>query len=218
MRGVSQRLGLALGFVIVSACALACGANGNYTRSAYGTEGGYSMGHVYAKPPTPLVARKITRPLYIVLDEARVRDGWRISTPTCQVDSDDCEKFVLYDMHLFVKRDLQRLLSNYFARVEVVPAGTVIRGPHVIADVKIDDIRLRNVQRGALLHTFIDMTWGIAMRRNEDKDYAFSYATTSSSNDTYATFEAGLVQLVENSLGAMSEKWTQSGSLERFYE
>lgn len=217
MRGVSTRLFVALGFVTLSAGALACGP-ANYGRSAYGTEGGYSMGHVYAKPPTPLVARKVTRPLYVVLDDARVRDGWRISTPGCEVQSDDCEKFVLYDVQLFVKRDLQRLLGNYFSRVEVIPPGKTIQGPHVVADVKIDDIKLRNVQRGALVHTFIDMTWGIAMRRGEDADYAFSYAATSSSNDTYPTFEAGLTQLVENSLGAMSEKWTESGSLERFYE
>jgi hypothetical protein len=205
-------------FAALVGMATACGPNGNYTRSAYGTEGGYSMTHVYAKPATPLVARKFARPLYIVLDETRVRDGWRIATADCQTGSEDCEKFVLYDVRLFVRRDLQRMLSNYFSRVEVVPPGQPITGPHVVADVKIDDIKLRTLQRGMLAYTFIDMTWGIAMRRSEDADYAFSYAATSSSNDTYPTFEAGLVQLVENSLGAMTEKWTASGTMARFYD
>lgn len=215
---MKSRTLLALGVATAMAWSLACGGPSNYGRSAYGTEGGYSMGHVYAKPATPLVARKIARPLYIVLDDARVRDGWRISTPDCEVGGDDCEKFALYDAQLFVRRDLVRLLSNYFSRVEVIPPGKAVQGPHVIADVKVDDMKLRNVQRGALVHTFIDMTWSLAMRRGEDKDYAFSYAATSSSNDTYPTFEAGLVQLVENSLGAMSAKWTESGTLEKFYD
>ena len=215
---MSPRTLLAFGVVTAFAFGPACGPPSNYGRSVNGTEGGYSMGHVYAKPATPLVARKIARPLYIVLDDARVRDGWRISTPDCEVGGDDCEKFVLYDAQLFVRRDLVRLLSNYFSRVEVIPPGKPVQGPHVLADVKIDDIKLRNVQRGALVHTFIDMTWSLAMRRGEDRDYAFSYAATSSSNDTYATFEAGLVPLVESSLGAMSAKWTESGTLERFYD
>lgn len=203
---------------VTLASAFACGPPANYGRSAYGTEGGYSMGHVYAKPPAPLVARKIARPLYIVLDDMRVRNAWRISTPGCEIGGDDCEKFALYDAQLFVRRDLVRLLSNYFSHVEVIAPGATVKERHVLADVKIDDIKLRNVQRGPLLHTFIDMTWSLAMRRGEDADYAFSYAATASSNDTYSSFEAGLAQLVENSLGAMSAKWTESGTLARFYD
>ena len=99
--------------------------------------------------------------------------------------------------------------------MEVIAPNVRPEGPHVIADVKVDEIKLRSVQRGMLTHVFIDMTWGIAMRRSEDADYVFSYAATSSSNDTYPTFEAGLVQLVENSLGEMTKKWTESEGFER---
>ncbi len=203
---------------LLAALVVACGPPANYGRSVYGTEGGYSMGHVYAKPPTPLVARKSSRPLYIVLDDGKVRDAWRVSTPDCEVDAEGCEKFVVYDMQLFVRRDLTRLFANYFPKVEVVPSTAKLQGSYVVADVKIDALKLRNVQRGNLAFTFIDLTWGIAMRRSEDADYGFSYAATSSSNDTYPTFEAGLVQLVENSLGSMSEKWTESGSFDAFIQ
>ncbi len=213
MPGVKSRLLLLAALAVTVAC-----GGGNYARSVNGTEGGYSMAHVYAKPPTPLVARKSPRPLYIVLDDARVRDGWRISTPDCEVQADSCEKFVLYDAQLFVKRDLQHALANYFSRVEVIAPNVHPQGPHVLADVKIDEIKLRTLQTGMLTYTFIDMTWALAMRRSEDADYAFSFAATSSSNDSYPTFEAGLVQLVENSLASMTKKWGESGSFERFLE
>ncbi|MDB5212686.1 MAG: hypothetical protein JWO86_613, partial [Myxococcaceae bacterium] len=57
---------------VVVALSVGCGA-GNYGRSVNGTQGGYSLTNVHAKPASLLIAQKIERPLYIVLDPARVK-------------------------------------------------------------------------------------------------------------------------------------------------
>ena len=57
--------------------------------------------------------------------------------------------------------------------------------------------------------TLIELTWGFAMRENEQADSAYSFAGTAASNDSYPTFEAGLGTLVENAIPPMLKKWTE---------
>ena len=76
--------------LLVSSLVVGCGGS-NYGRSAYGTKGGYSLDNVQAKPANLMVARKIERPLYIVLDPARVKDVWDLSTPACEVNGPGCK-------------------------------------------------------------------------------------------------------------------------------
>jgi hypothetical protein len=202
--------------LLVSVIALTFGcAAGNYTRSVNGTVGGYSMKNVHAKPPSLMVARKIQRPLYIVLDASKVKDTWPIATAACATGGMGCEHFNLFDVQQFVRRDLQSAMQNYFSRVDVVTSEAELpKTPHVVADVKIDDIRLDALVRGALTYQLIEMTWGFAMRGSDQQEYAYSFAGTSSSNDSYPTFEAGCAQLVENAIPAMLKKWTESGGIE----
>jgi hypothetical protein len=202
---------------MVLAGAVMVGCGGNYAKSVNGTEGGYSFKNVTSTPANLMVARKIDRPLYIVLDPARVKNEWEMATPACEVGGAGCEHFKLFDVHEFVRRDLKASLLNYFSRVEVVAPGALPpTGAFVVADVKIDAIKLRQVVAGRLTYTMIQMTWGFAMRKSEDKDYGFSFAGTAESSESYPTFEAGCGQLVEHAIPAMLKKWTEGGGIEKF--
>jgi hypothetical protein len=194
----------------------ACGGSRNYARSAYGTQGGYSMKNVKAKPLSLMVAKKVARPLYIVLDSARVKSEFELETAGCAVARPDCERFKLMDVQSFVTRDLKSTMETYFTSVEIVPSAAAIpAAPHVVADVKIDDIRLNGLVRGPLTYSLIEMTWGFALRPSEQTEYSYSFAGTAASNDSYPTFEAGVATLVENALPAMLKKWTEEGGFDR---
>jgi hypothetical protein len=190
-------------------------ATGNYSRSVHGTAGGYSMLNARPKPISLMVARKITRPLYIVLDASKVKDTWPIETSGCATGSMGCERFQLLNVQAIVRRDLKAAMENYFSRVEVVDSPANLPSTaHVVGDVKIDDIRLNALVRGSLTYQLIEMKWGFALRKNEQADYAYSFAGSASSNDSYPTFEAGCAQLVENAIPAMLKKWTEEGGIE----
>lgn len=205
----STCLALAL-FALTAGCAA-----GNYGRSVYGTVGGYSMRNVHSTPPSLMVARKIQRPLYIVLDASKVKDTWTLATASCATGAAGCEHFKLIDFQEFVRRDLRATMTNYFSRVEVVDSPQALPNtPHVVADVKVDDIRLNALVRGYLTYQLIEMTWGFALRGSDQQEYAYSFAGTATSNDSYPTFEAGCAQLVENAIPAMLKKWTESGGIE----
>ena len=205
-----RRLALAC-FALTAGCA----GSGNYTRSVYGTVGGYSMRNVHATPPSLMVAHKIQRPLYIVLDTSKVKDSWPLETAACATGASGCERFNLTELQEFVRRDLRAAMANYFSRVEVVESPQALPAtPHVVADVKVDDIRLNALVRGYLTYQLIEMTWGFALRGSDQQEYAYSFAGTASSNDSYPTFEAGCAQLVENAIPAMLKKWTEGGGIE----
>jgi hypothetical protein len=197
--------------------AMSCATPGNYTRSAFGTEGGYSLKNAKPRPMSLMVAQKVERPLYLVVDATKVKDTWPLETSGCAVSASACEHFNLLDMQQFVRRDLKAALENYFVRVEVVDSAAALPAtPHFVADVKIDDVRLNALVRGALTYQLIEMTWAFAMRGNEQAEYAYSFAGTAQSNDSYPTFEAGCGTLVENAIPAMLKRWTESGGVEAF--
>ena len=202
--------------IYLALVALACGcASGNYTRSVNGTVGGYSMRNVKPTPPSLMVAHKISRPLYIVLDASRVKDTWPLETAACATGASGCEHFKLMDFQEFVRRDLKATMANYFSSVEVVDSAAALpKTPHVVADVKVDNVHLNALVRGYLTYQLIEMTWGFALRGSDQQEYAYSFAGTASSNDSYPTFEAGCAQLVENAIPAMLKKWTEGGGIE----
>jgi hypothetical protein len=203
-------------FALCAIAATGC-ATGNYSRSVYGTTGGYSLANAKPKPPSLMVAHKIDRPLYVVLDSGKVKDSWPLETAACATNSMGCEHFNLLEAQTFVRRDLKAAMENYFSSVEVVDSPTALPGtPHVVADVKVDDIRLNALVRGALTYQLIEMNWGFALRPNEVSEYVFSFAGTAESNDSYPTFEAGCGTLVENAISAMLKKWVEGGGLDQF--
>lgn len=186
-------------------------ATGNYTRSTFGTEGGYSLANARPKPPVMMVGRKIDVPLFIVLDAGRVKDTWDLETAACATNGPGCERFKLFDAHTFVRRDLKAAMENYFSRVELVDSAQALpQTPHIVADVRVDDFRLNALHRGALTYQLIEMTWGFGLRPSDQDDYLYSFAGTSQSNDSYPTFEAGCATLVENALTAMLKPWVEA--------
>lgn len=204
--------------VLLSASLFAC-HRGNYTRSVYGTKGGYSLKHTTPRPPSLLVARKVARPLYIVLDPKQVKDTYALATEGCQApeldDVQKCEYFKLFDVQTFVRRDLKLAMQHYFSSVEVVRAGEPLPDrPHIFANVKVDGFGLRTIYKGGVAHTIIEMTWAFAMRPGEEKDYAFSFAGVARSSDTYATFEAGCTTLIEAAITMLVDKWSKHQGLQ----
>lgn len=167
----------------------------------------YSLTNAQPKPPSLLVAKKIQRPLYLVLDPARVKDAWEMKG--------DGGKFMLEEFQAFVRRDLKNAMQAYFERVEVVKAGDAIPpGPHVIGDVKVDKVALHDLTTGRLTYTAIEMTWSFALRPSESQEYAFSFGGTATSSDSYPTFEVGCAQMVESAIGGMLSKWTDKGGMD----
>jgi hypothetical protein len=99
------------------------------------------------------------------------------------------------------------------------PSGTRSRfGLRALATVEVNSrlglSRFHPLVRGALTYQLIEMTWAFALRRSEDTDFAYSFAGTATSADSYRTFEAGLGQLVENAIPSMLKKWTESGGMD----
>lgn len=193
----------------------ACGGGGNYRRSINGTDGGYSFKNVKASVPSVMVAHKIDRPLYLVLDPAKLKDRWEMSTTACETKSAGCEHFAIFDVQEFVKRDLQNAFSQYFTKVEVVAPGAIPTTPSIVGDVKIDDLRLHDEVAGMLTYTHIEMNWGLALRRSEDTDYSYSFAGVATTPGSYPTFEAGLGQMVENAITTMMKKLVEEGGMKR---
>jgi len=165
---------------------LGCGgSNSNYAHSVYGTVGGYSMANAHPKVISLMVARKISLPLYIVLDPQKVKNTWTLDTAPCATGAAGCKHFKLMDVQYFVRHDLKAAMENYFDRVEVVDSSQALPStPYVVGDVRINNIKLHALVRGPLVYEIIQMTWAFAMRRTYQQDYAYSFAGTATSDDS----------------------------------
>ena len=95
---------VALALLAVTPCLSCCTAS-TYGKSAFGTEGGYSLDNAKPKIAHLMVARKIDRPLYIILDPERVKDTWPLETAACATGRPGCERFKLMQVQTFVRRD-----------------------------------------------------------------------------------------------------------------
>lgn len=174
----------------------------------------YSMADVQPRPASLMVAQKIPRPLYLVIDPARVPNSWDFKV-TSSMNPQSGPQFKLEELQRFVSRDLKEALGNYFARVEVITAGTPLPSePHVVADVKIDRLQLHTLPVGGLSYVIIEMTWGIGLRPSEAKEYAFTFAGEAKSSESYPTFEAGMAQLVEAAILGFNKGLVEKGGLE----
>ncbi len=178
----------------------------------------YSMAQVQAKPPSLMVAQKIQRPLYLVLDSARVPDTWDMREAS-SMNPQNGPQFKLQDFQKFVTRDLKDAMSAYFSRVEVIKAGDPLPSePHIIGDVKVDRVQLHSIPAGRLIYTLIEMTWGFGLRPSESPEYTFTFAGEGKSTESYPTFEVGCAQLVESSISGFLSKWTEKGGIESLRE
>lgn len=174
----------------------------------------YTMADVQAKPASLMVAQKIERPLYLVLDSTKVPDVWDMKEAS-SMNPKNGPQFKLLDFQRFVTRDLKDAMGNYFSRVEVVKAGDQLPSePHVVGDVKVDRLQLHSVPAGGLTYTIIEMTWGMGLRLSESKEYAFTFAGEGRSSEAYPTFEVGCAQLVESAIMGFSKGFVEKGGFE----
>jgi hypothetical protein len=176
-----------------------------------------SLSGMTIAPPSQMVARRSSRTAFIVLDPAKVP-----SQLTVLVDGVD-QGGRLTDARTFVTRDLQRALSAYFDRVEVVapgqPTGTT---PSVIVDVKLDRVdtiisqtlqtRHQDVASGSAV-----LTWGFGLRLAETPDYIFSFSDASASvpsDDPQVAFRS----MFERAIGKMLNRYNEQHVQERLLQ
>jgi len=129
--------------------------------------------------PSPLAPTRSPRTAYVVLDPHKVPATMRVLV--------DGEYYggVLTDLHTFVRRDLKRALTPYFADVQVVsPGQTLGPRPHVIVDVRIDRVEIGITSR-VETDSYVNrsgsasLTWAIAVRTSESSEYLYSFAGQS---------------------------------------
>lgn len=149
-----------------------------------------------------MVAKKFERPLYIVVDPAKIQEIWPLETMGRTAD--------LVDFGTFFRRDVKKTMEAYFAQVEIISSARELpETPHIIADVKVDRVRVNDRVVGHLTYAIIEMNWGFALRPNESDDYIYSYAGVNTSDNVYSTFEEGLTQMFENAITTMTSGWVE---------
>jgi hypothetical protein len=177
---MSSRFAVALLALVLAACAL---------QPVY-------TSHLYVRPTLPMVASKIERPLYIVLDPAQVPDHYTIPAGTIK-------ELEIYEIHDFVRRDLRGTLALYFAHVKVVPPNAPIPDDALVAQVQIQGFAMDSegaesygyaVGAKGVMPVYSSsvsahgrMDWAFAIRAPGERDYAFSFSERSYSTTALVT-------------------------------
>jgi hypothetical protein len=194
---VGSKLWLAVLFLVL--CCVGCGPRKPMI---------FDMANVNTTVPSLLVAKKIERPLYIVVDPARVADTHELKLINKPVTVNNFQQFV--------KRDLKTALEPYFSEVKVVSSADELPSePHIVGDVKVDRLSVHDMRVGIMAYLFIEVTWSFALRPSNAEEYTFSFAGTGKSKESYKTFEEGLSQMSENAITSMLKEWTENGGIEK---
>jgi hypothetical protein len=172
-----------------------------------------SLEQIVLSPPVPLVGRKSARPVYIVLDPARVPDAMPVFVNGVNQGGQ------MRDMRLFVERDVRRAFANYFDHVSVVSPTQV---PHsaesVIVDVVLD--RLSTVSQTIENQTNIEvrgnasLNWSIALRPASVVEYLWAF-TGSSRGDATSDPQVAYRTLLEHAITDMLRDYAQQHVQER---
>jgi hypothetical protein len=152
--------------------------------------------HLYVRPAMPIVATRIERPLYIILDPAQVPDQYTIPAGTIK-------ELTIYEIRDFVRRDLRGTLATYFAHVEVVAPGAPIPDDALVALVQIQGFAMDSqgaesmgyaVGASGVAPVYTSsvsahgrMDWAFAIRAPGERDYAFSFSERASSTTALVT-------------------------------
>jgi hypothetical protein len=137
-----------------------------------------SLQQIAVSPPMPLVAQKSPRPLYIVLDPARVPDVMPVLVNGVNQGGQ------MGNMHLFVVRDIQRAFASYFDHVSVVAPGQApTSGDALIVDVRLD--RLATVSQVIQHRSWVEvmgrpsLNWAVGLRAANASEFIWSFAGSS---------------------------------------
>jgi len=162
------------------------------------------MAKVVAKQPSLQVAKPIAATLYIVLDPAKVKQAYHVSSARRKLSLD------ISEFDLFVSRDLKNAMAPNFEHVEVVAPGAAFTAKYVVADVKVDNVEMKDEAiEGAVsvISTRLVLTWAFAVRPAEADDYLFSFAGSAASTDTANGPEDFVRQVVESAISGLLQKW-----------
>lgn len=126
-------------------------------------------------PTRPMLAQKLARPLYIVLDPERVPDEYTIPEQTIK-------EIRILAIRTFVRRDVRHALLSLFDSVDVVAPSWPIPPGALVADVEIQRFSTEvDMATGGGYHAgriYGQMGWAFAIKRPGERQYAFSYADT----------------------------------------
>lgn len=147
-------------------------------------------------PPSLMVATKSPRTAYLVLDATRVPSRMAVAVDGQHHGGEVTE------LDVFVSRDLQAMLSNYFEEVKVVPSTKALPDPHgVVIEVKVERIEIRTVGAGA---GYATIKWGVGLRPVEHKEYLYAFASESAGTPgtevkivLRSAFETALTQFLQ---------------------
>jgi hypothetical protein len=124
------------------------------------------------QPTVPMVARKIARSLFIVLDPAQVPDRYTIPEQTNK-------EIQILEIHEFVRRDLHHGLSALFESVVVVAPSVAIPEGALVAQVRIQrfaaDVDMVTTGNETASRVYGQMGWSFAIRGSGAADFAFSH-------------------------------------------
>jgi hypothetical protein len=124
------------------------------------------------QPTLPMVARKIARPLYIVLDPTLVPDSYVIPEQTSK-------EIRILEIREFVRRDLRTGLAVLFDRVVVVAPGAPFPAGALVAHVRIQkfsaDVDMMTNGSQTAARVYGQMGWSIGIRGSVATDFAFSH-------------------------------------------
>lgn len=121
------------------------------------------------RPTRPIVATKIARPLYVVLDPAQVPDEYTVPERTIK-------ELTIFEIREFVRRDLRAALETYFDHVVVVTPSVELPEGALVAQVQIQGFATQAGAAGATGAAYGRMDWAFAIREPGANDLAFSYA------------------------------------------
>lgn len=183
-------LTLVLGMVMLGACSMAP----------------VHVSKVEVSPPSLMVAKKLSRPLFIVLDPERVPDY-------VHIPQSDVKEVHVHELRTFVRRDVKKAMETFFQRVEVVEPGYAFPSePHYVADIKIDKLGTRFDKATSGGYTagrvFGTMTWSFAIRPSGADSYMYSFASTAVGDVVLthvsetpkmfgSTFDVAIAELIE---------------------
>lgn len=175
-----------------------------------------NTGQLSLSPGSPLVARKIQRPLVIVLDPQLVPDEFVMSSMKKQVE--------IREIREFVRRDLRGSMLSFFENVEVVAPDTSIDPNAHVGHVRIDRFDgqgtfPQTAGPGMNSQVYGRMTWSFALLPSRGRDYLFSYADTTTGDfplvrtaDVSSMIESTFVRAIE----MMMHRFIEDGAYQAF--
>lgn len=165
----------------------------------------WNLSEANTKAPTAMVAQKLDRPLYIVLDQ-RVPDTWDLSTAE--------RKVTLGGFQTFVTRDLKAALGPYFDGVVIVndKAGLPAK-PYALVEVAVDDVKLNYLDAGEKSKSQLEMRWSLSVRLGEASEFAFTYSGSAVSREENTSFPQATTQMTEAAVVALMKKWNEADVL-----